>query len=81
MIQEHLPVIEEIIGQFKCSKDFECYKSGFENLCKAEDVGMDSYLHCLEEDPVECKFSVILFGDRYYCECPLRIYIAKVLKK
>jgi hypothetical protein len=79
--QDHEKGLLEIIGSLNCPKDFECYRSGFETLCKAEDVVLDSYLHCLEKDPVECKFSVILFGDRYYCECPLRIYISKKLKK
>ena len=80
MIQEHLPDIEEIIGQFKCSKDFECYKSGFETLCTAEDVGMVSYLHCLEEDPRNCLF-LLTAPHTNYCECPLRVYISKKLKK
>ncbi len=80
MIQEHLPDIEEIIAQFKCPKDFQCYKSGFENLCKAEDVGMVSYLHCLEEDPRNCLF-LLPIADTNYCKCPLRGYIAKRLKK
>ncbi|MBW2175135.1 MAG: hypothetical protein JRF64_11155 [Deltaproteobacteria bacterium] len=77
----HKKEIERIIGQMQCSKDFECYESGFETLCKAKDVGMESYLSCLEEHPFECKFLVGFFGDRYYCECPLRIYIAKKLGK
>jgi hypothetical protein len=81
MEQDHQKEIERIIGQLKCPKDFVCYKSGFETLCKAEDVGMESYLACLEEHSFECKFSVGFFGDRYYCACPLRVYIAKELKK
>ena len=80
MIQEHLPEIEEIIGQMQCSKDFECYKSGFENLCKAEDVGMVSNLRCLEEDHRNCLF-LLTTPHTNYCHCPLRVYIAKVLKK
>jgi hypothetical protein len=81
MEQDHEKELQEIIGSFTCPKDFECYKSGFETLCKAEDVGMESYLACLEEHPLECKFLVGFLGDRYYCECPLRIYIAKELNK
>jgi hypothetical protein len=34
--------LEEIIDQMKCPKNFICYKSGLKNLCKAEDVGMQS---------------------------------------
>jgi len=72
--------VEEIIGDIKCPKDFICYKSGFEQLCKAEDVGRKSVLKCLEENPEECKFSLPI-GLTYYCQCPLRFYIARKLKK
>jgi hypothetical protein len=68
--------LEEIIGQMKCPKDFLCYKSGFKILCKAEDVGMKSYLKCLEENPSDCVFSMG-YAESHYCTCPLRCYIAK----
>jgi hypothetical protein len=72
--------IAEIIGGLKCPKDFKCYRSGFENLCKAEDLGMDSFLVCLEETPSDCPFAFD-FGSACFCQCPLRVYIAKKLKK
>jgi len=72
--------IEEIIGEIKCPKDFICYRSGFEKLCKAEDVGRKSVLICLEDDPENCKFSFPI-GLTYYCQCPIRFYIARKLKK
>jgi hypothetical protein len=73
--------IERIIGQIKCPKGFECYKSGFENLCKAEDIGLNNFLLCLEERALaQCLFSVSL-GGRTYCECPVRVYICKRYNK
>jgi hypothetical protein len=72
--------IEEIIGHFKCPRDFRCCKSHFRDLCKAKDIGLETFLKCLEEDPRSCPASVP-FGDGYFCECPLRVYIAKKLKK
>jgi hypothetical protein len=80
MEQAHKKQIEEIIGQFECPKGFICYKSGLEALCKAKDIGIESLLLCLEEDPRKCNFSLDL-GSRYICECPLRIYIAQKVKK
>ena len=71
--------LEEIVNGIKCPKGFICYKSGYENLCKAEDIGIESFLVCLEQDPVDCKFS-ISFGDGFFCQCPLRVYIAKKMK-
>jgi hypothetical protein len=72
--------IEEIISHFKCPKDFQCYKSQFVVLCNAEDIGIESFLECLEEDPLECQFSMP-YGHTHFCHCPLRIYICKKLKK
>jgi len=72
--------LKEMIGSIKCPKDFICYKSGFETLCKAEDVGKKSVLLCLEEKPEECKFSLPI-GLKYYCQCPIRVFIRKKYNK
>ncbi|MFH1921659.1 MAG: hypothetical protein ABIP48_17480 [Planctomycetota bacterium] len=68
--------IEEIIGGMSCPKALSCAKSGFENLCRAEDVGLEHHLRCLDGTAYQCKFSVIL-DKRYFCVCPLRVYLAK----
>jgi hypothetical protein len=72
--------IEKIILGFQCPKDFKCYKTGFENLCKAKDGGLEDYLVCLEKNSKSCPF-VLTFGFGYFCTCPLRCYIAKKLNK
>lgn len=72
--------LEIIIGKMNCPKDFVCYKSGFKNLCKADDIGLDSLLICLEEEPTNCNFATP-FGYSHFCQCPLRVYIAKKIKK
>ena len=80
MDEDQRKEIEEIINQFQCPRDFRCCKSQFKHLCKAKDIGLETFLKCLEEDPRSCPVS-IPFGDGYFCECPLRVYIAKKLKK
>jgi hypothetical protein len=80
MEQADMKILEDIIDGIRCPKDFECYKMGFENLCKAKDFGLSEFLECLEKNPEGCKFSVP-YGTWYLCQCPLRIYIAKKLKK
>lgn len=75
-----LKSIEEIVGKMKCEKNFNCYKSGFEILCKGKDIGLETFLECLEKNPDKCKFS-LSYGKVYLCKCPLRVYIAKELKK
>jgi hypothetical protein len=72
--------IEEIIREFECPKGFRCYKSGFKLLCRARDIGMESFLECLEEAPRSCRFS-LPFDIGHLCECPLRIYVSKKLGK
>lgn len=68
--------LEELIGQIKCPKDFVCYKSELKDLCKAADIGMKSYLKCLEENPRACVFSRG-YAESHYCTCPLRREIAR----
>lgn len=72
--------IEKIMGNLECPKDFKCYRSGFEDLCKAKVVGTENHLLCLEEEPTSCTFSVFV-GNTYYCQCPLRIYLTLKLNK
>jgi hypothetical protein len=62
------------------SRDFECYKSPFGVLCKAEDIGLESYVRCLEENPQFCQFSVP-FGYAYFCDSPVRVHICRKLGK
>ena len=80
MNEEEKKKIEEIIDGLKCPKDFRCAQSGFERLCEARDIGLQSSLDCLEEKPATYKFA-LSFGDGYFCQCPLRVYLAKKLKR
>ena len=75
--------IEKIIAGFKCPKDFKCCKSGFKDLCKAKEGGLEDRLDCLEKDPSNCVFAgtfELPLGLVYYCRSPLRTDIAKELK-
>ena len=76
MNEEEKKKIEEILEGLKCPKDFRCAQSGFERLCKARDIGLKSLLDCLEENPATCKFA-LSFGYGYFCQCPIRVYLAK----
>ena len=48
----------------KMDKDFSL-KSKIS--CKTDDIGLESFLICLEEKPKKCTFST-LFGNRYFCK-------------
>lgn len=79
-MEKHKKEIEKIIGGMKCPRDFKCYKSGFKDLGKAKDIGVEGYVECLEDNSAACVFSVP-FGHTFLCKCPLRIYIAKELER
>jgi len=72
--------IEEIRKRMQCSKGFICAESGYKKLCRAKDVGMDHHLLCLEYAPSLCDFA-LLFDNKYYCACPLRVFLTKNLQK
>ena len=76
---EEIP-LEKLIGDIKCPKDFKCTKSSLADLCKADDIGKEDCLECLEKKSSGCPFVINVVSARL-CRCPLRIYIAKNLKK
>jgi hypothetical protein len=53
-------------------------ESGF--ACKVQDIGLDSYVECLEEYSHMCPFSV-RYAHSYFCKSLARVYVAKELKK
>lgn len=71
-------VLAAKIDRLACPKAFECCTEGLENLSRAEDVGMQVIVRCLEPNSGECSFSAS-FGHSYYCSCPLRVYMCKKL--
>ena len=72
--------VTEIIGGLKCPKNYRCYRTKYKELCKAEFVEKVKIVHCLEEDAQGCIFS-LLYKDAYYCQCPLRNYIAEKIER
>ena len=62
-----------------CPEGCKCRQRGIENLCSAQDVGMEGFVECLEKTPLDC-FHRIVFGRANYCSCPPRVSIAKGFK-
>jgi hypothetical protein len=62
------------------SQGVTCHKQRIVDFCKARDVGLETFVECLEEDPLECPYSMFL-DSAHYCKHPLRIDIAKKMKK
>ena len=72
--------VTEIIDGLNCPKNYRCYRKKYKELCKAEFVEQVKIVHCLEEDAQGCIFS-LLYKDAYYCQCPLRNYIAEKIER
>jgi hypothetical protein len=77
---EHVEQIEKIVASMTCSKGFECFKSGFENLCRANIVGNSQIIECAPENRQSCEYR-FGFMDKSFCKCRLRYYIARNLNK
>jgi hypothetical protein len=69
--------IEEAAYGLELLVECKRYKPGIGVSCKAIDVGLKSYVQCLEKDSNSCPFS-FSYGRHYYCTSPARIYIAKI---
>jgi hypothetical protein len=83
MKEEYSARIQEIVNGMQCPKGFKCAEGGFENLCKTKEFGGEQFLQCLEEASPPCPFAgVYAYGfQMHFCRCPLRMYLAKNLKK
>ncbi len=77
---QQLTEMEQIARRIRCSKDFQCYKSGFEKLCRARIVGDGKMVECSPENEGPCEFR-FSFAKKSFCKCPLRYYIAKNFKR
>jgi hypothetical protein len=61
-------------------EDCKYFKPGSGFKCKARDIGLNSYIECLQIDSRTCPFS-LSYAHSYYCACTLRVFIAKQLEK
>ena len=80
--------MQKIMASMPCKIDFECYKSSSEKICKAEynEHGLVCKTSQMLDKPIlsyDCDYMLYLGSayDYYMCQCPLRIYIAKNLKR
>jgi hypothetical protein len=76
MQTQHAHKIKELITE--CRENCKCKTQDIKNLCKARDIGLDTFVECLEKNSFECS-DAIPYGHTTFCSCPLRVYIAKKL--
>ncbi len=69
--------VKNLLGDLVCNKGLRCVENGFDELCKAKDIGDKSFLVCLEEDG-ECSLTTFPGEDQHrWCRCPVRFFIKK----
>lgn len=71
-------VIQDLPGHTLLS-ECQSYKPELGFTCNALDIGLDSYVRCLEQGS-ECLFAVP-YADSRFCKCPARVYFVKELEK
>jgi hypothetical protein len=62
-----------------CPEECKCRQRGVDDLCYVRDIGLKSFVQCLEKDSLTC-FHRIGFGRNYYCTCPVCVFMAKGFK-
>ena len=77
--QEHKNQMQAIIAKMrqdgvKCLKDFQCYTSSLEKLCKVKGIGPFDSIQCVNDDAGCCGLSFTVPWE-VFCKCPLRRYI------
>ena len=77
---DHIEEIEQITASMKCSKDFECYRSGLQKLCKIKNIGDGKVIECSPENRGPCEHRFTFMG-KDLCKCELRHYIARTFNK
>lgn len=78
MEDRHRQEIARIMEQMECPQGFACHQSGFKEMCRVGNLGIDGYV-CLKEEPPQCSLA-IHFGEGHFCKCPLRVYLCKHLE-
>ena len=81
LTQEHKQRMQSIIQEMQtsgieCLKDFQCYQSSLETLCKIKGIGAFDTLECYSEEARCCGLSFAI-GSKHFCKCPLRKYISQ----
>jgi hypothetical protein len=77
MEKTHIQQTKETLAGQKLLAECERYKPGVGFICKAKDIGLDSFVQCLEKDSHLCVFS-IRYAHSYFCKSPARVQAAKL---
>jgi len=65
------------MGSMECSEDFACLQSGQSPQCNVKGLKLETAVE-VDGNDHSCTF-LVSYGDTYYCNCPLNVYLIKNL--
>ena len=73
--------VRNLLGDLTCSSGLACIEHGLKQLCKAKDIGHESYLVCLDLER-QCSFTTFSEEEEHYwCTCPVRMHIKRTYNR
>jgi hypothetical protein len=78
MEQVNMQEIEELMEFFRFD-GFGGPERNVEHLCEARDIGMTTFVECLEQNLNRCP-NALSYGDSWYCSSRARVHITKGLR-
>jgi hypothetical protein len=78
MKQVNMQGIEGLIDFF-CFDGFGGPDPNAQYICEARDIGMTTFVECLEQDANKCP-KALSYADTWYCSSRARIRLVKGLK-
>ena len=73
-------VIDTIMDETSCPRDFECYRSRFEKLCPVRKLVGTNLIECQSGRGQECLMSTVYGQQKLVCGCQLRSFAAVELE-
>jgi hypothetical protein len=65
--------LKEVLDNTACDKEYRCFKSGPEPLCKSKDIMLEGLVE-VEKGCSSCNYQ-LLYGGKYFCKCPLHVHL------
>lgn len=78
MAQQYATEVDRIRSHTRCPRHFRCCESGFTEMGRVEAIAGGKLLECREPDAAACR-QALSYGGAYFCKCPLRMYVSRVL--
>ena len=73
MQKKYKEKLKQVLDKTACDKEYRCYKSGPEPLCKPKDMLLEGFIE-VDKGSTICDY-LKNYGGRYFCKCPLYVHL------